>query len=92
MARLTKLQGVLDEVARQDVPGRNQTVIEGVMRRPKAEILPYMYALELDKLLQTTIDRESGTLTFSVALADSALARTIVSSLIESVSRHTPAH
>jgi uncharacterized protein involved in exopolysaccharide biosynthesis len=87
VARLARLHGVLDEVAREKVPGRNQIVIEGVMRQPKAEIPPYKYALELDKQLQTTIDRESGTVTFSVALADSALARTIASSLIESVSR-----
>ena len=87
VARLARLRTVLDEVARRDVPGRNQIVIEGVLRRPRAEIPPYKYSLELDKLLQTTVDRESGTVMFSVALADSALARTIVNALVEGVSR-----
>lgn len=87
VARLARLRGVLDEVARHNVPGRQQTVIEGVMRQPSAEILPYKFSMEVDKLLQTTIDRESGTVTFSAALADSALARTMVNALVESVSR-----
>jgi uncharacterized protein involved in exopolysaccharide biosynthesis len=87
VARLARLRGVLDEVARRPVPGRQQTIIEGVMRRPLAEIPPFRYSLELDKQLQTSIDRESGTVTFVAALADSALARTMVNALIESVSR-----
>jgi hypothetical protein len=87
VSRLARLRGVLDEVARTQVPGRKQIVIEGVMRRPRAEIPEFKYALELDKLLQTTVDRESGTVVFGVALADSALARTIVNALVESVSR-----
>ena len=87
VSRLARLRGVLDEVARHEVPGRSQIVIEGVMRRPKSEILSYKYSQELDKLLQTTVDRESGTVVFGIALADSALARTIVNALVESVSR-----
>jgi hypothetical protein len=87
VARLARLQGVLDEVARRPVPERRQTVIEGVLRRPLAEIPPHRYAQELDKQLQTTVDRESGTVTFVAALADSSLARTIVNDLVESVSR-----
>jgi hypothetical protein len=87
VARLARLRGVLDEVARRQVPGRQQTVIEGVMRRPAAEIPAYKYSMELDKQLQTTIDRESGTVTFAAALADSALARAIVNALIEGVSK-----
>jgi len=87
VARLARLRGVLDEVARRQVPGRQQTVIEGLMRRPAAEIPAYKYSMELDKQLQTTIDRESGTVTFAAALADSALARAIVNALIEGVSK-----
>lgn len=87
VARLARLQGVLDEVARQPVPERRQTVIEGVMQQPLAKIPPHRYAQELDKRLQTTIDRESGTVTFAAALADSALARVIVDDLVESVRR-----
>jgi hypothetical protein len=87
VARLARLQGVLDEVARRPVPERRQTVIEGVLRRPLAEIPPHRYAQELDKRLQTTVDRESGTVTFVAALADSSLARTVVNDLVESVSR-----
>ena len=87
VARLARLDGVLDEVARRKIPERGQTVIEGVMQQPLADIPPHRYAPELDKRLQTTIDRESGTVTFVAALADSSLARTIVNDLIESVSR-----
>jgi len=87
VSRLARLHSVLEDVARSDVPGRRQTVIEGVMRRPKAEIPPYKYAQEIDKVLQTTVDRESGTVTFGVALADSALARAMVNTLVEGVSR-----
>jgi len=87
VARLARLQGVLDDVARRRIPERSQTVIEGVLRRPLAEIPPHRYAPELDGRLQTTIDRESGTVTFVAALADSSLARTIVNDLVESVSR-----
>jgi hypothetical protein len=87
VARLARLGGVLDEVARRSVPGRQQTIIEGVMRRPLAEIPPFRYSMELDKQLQTTIDRESGTVTFVAALADSALARAIVNALVEGVSK-----
>jgi capsule polysaccharide export protein KpsE/RkpR len=87
VARLARLRGVLDEVARSQVPGRKQTIIEGVMRQPLSAIPPYRYSIELDKQLQTSIDRESGTVTFVAALADSALARTMVNALIESVSR-----
>jgi len=87
VARLARLRGVLDEVARRQVPGRQQTVIEGLMRQPAAEIPAYKYSMELDKQLQTTIDRESGTVTFAAALADSALARAIVNALIEGVSK-----
>jgi hypothetical protein len=87
VARLARLQGVLDEVARRRVPERQQTVIEGVLRQPLAKIPPHLYAQELDKRLQTTVDRESGTVTFAAALADSGLARVIVNDLVESVSR-----
>ena len=87
VARLARLQGVLDEVARERVPERRQTVIEGVLGRPLTEIPAHRYAPELDKRLQTTIDRESGTVTFAAALADSALARVIVNDLVESVRR-----
>jgi hypothetical protein len=86
VARLARLRNVLDAVARRTVPGRQQTIIEGVMRRPLAEIDAYKFPVELDKQLQTTIDRESGTVTFAAALADSALARAIVNALVDGVS------
>jgi hypothetical protein len=86
VARLARLRNVLDAVARRTVPGRQQTIIEGVMRRPLAEIDAYKFPMELDKQLQTSIDRESGTVTFAAALADSALARAIVNALVEGVS------
>ena len=87
VARLARLRGVLDEVASSQVPNRRQTVIEGVLRRPLAEIPPHKFSRELDKRLQTTIDRESGTVTFVAALRDSARARTMVNLLVEGVSR-----
>ena len=87
VARLARLQGVLDEVARQPIPERRQVVIEGVMKQPLASIPPHKYAPELDQRLQTTIDRESGTVTIVAALADSGLARVIVNDLVESVRR-----
>jgi len=87
VARLARLHGVLDEVARRQIPGRQQTIIEGVMRRPLREIPAFRYSLELDKQLQTTIDRESGTVTISAALADSGLARVMVNALVEGVSK-----
>jgi hypothetical protein len=87
VARLARLRSVLDEVARQHVPGRQETIIEGVMRRPLAEIPAWKFPMELDKQLQTSIDRESGTVTFNAALADSALARAIVNALVDGVSK-----
>ena len=87
VARLARLRGVLDEVASSQIPGRGQKVIEGVLRRPLAKIPPHKFSQELDKRLQTSIDRESGTVTFVAALADSALARVVVNLLVESVSR-----
>jgi uncharacterized protein involved in exopolysaccharide biosynthesis len=87
VARLARLPGVLDEVARQPIPERRQIVIEGVLKQRLVDIPPHKYAQELDKRLQTTIDRESGTVTFVAALADSSLARVIVNDLVESVRR-----
>jgi hypothetical protein len=87
VARLAHLQGVLDEVARRPIPERRQLVIEGVTNQRLADIPPHKYAPEIEKRLQTSIDRESGTVTIVAALADSGLARVIVNDLVESVRR-----
>jgi uncharacterized protein involved in exopolysaccharide biosynthesis len=88
VARLARLTSVLNAVALTRVPGDStHFIIERVVDQPLAEIRPHMYATEIDKVLLTTVDRESGTVTLRVVLPDSALARTTVNTLVAAVRR-----
>ena len=88
VARLARLNSVLTDVALTRVPGDTaHVVIERLLDKPLASIKPHSYAREIDRVMLSAIDRESGTVTLQFELTDSALARVAVDALVSSVRR-----
>lgn len=88
VARLARLGSVLSDVALTRVPGdTSEVIVERVLHERLSEIPPHTYARAIDRVLFSSVDRESGTVTFQIVLPDSALARVAVEALIGAVRR-----
>ena len=88
VARLARLTGVLSDVALTPIPGdTSHVIVERLLGAPLKAIPPYKYSKEIDKVLKSTVDRESGTVTLEIVHRDSALARITIDALVAEVRR-----
>ena len=87
ITRLLLLRGVLREVALSPAgDGTKQTVIERVLERPAATIKPEEIDRGMREVVATDVDKQTGLVTFTVTLADSALARRVAERVLASAS------